>query len=223
MEVWMAESRFFMTRDDSDAFVLFLIERFSAEFVPHRSISPPPFPRYKTLAAVQTRVAEDVHFSRFSVLSRQWEELPLAFDEVHANDGQHFFSVSPQFGGPAFDLILSRTWTAGDCRWIVAGSFADYPYYIVDKAFLADPSLYRTTQRPAVMAMAHKEVRNYLRRNGCRSVCREEGDTGPWILQSALREFGAGLWLRGGDWHYEPRGGKTKTRRTNRCSGRGGP
>jgi hypothetical protein len=166
---------------------------------------------------VQARIDEDAgasRFSRFHVLSPQWEEFPLQFDEVHANDGQHFFSVSPRYGGPAFDLIVSRTWTDGQQRWIVAGSFGDYPYYIVDKAFLADHSLYRTIQRPAAMAAAHKEVQKYLRRNGCRSVCREEGTTGPWILPGALREFEAGIWLRGGDWHYEPKGAKAKSRRT---------
>src|SRR4051794_3745573 len=159
----MAESRFFMTRDDSAAFVAFLIERFAAEFVPERSASPPPFPRYTTLAEVESRIDQDVHYSRFAVLSAQWEQYPLAFDEIHANDGQHFFSASLRIGGPSFDLILARTWTDGERRWIVAGSFGDYPYYIVDKAFLTDRSQYRTIQRPAAMAAAYKEVQNYLR------------------------------------------------------------
>lgn len=170
----MADSRFFMARNDNAAFISFLIERFSAEFVSHRFASPPPFPRYTTLAEVQARIDEDVResrFSRFHVLSPQWEEFPLQFHEVHANDGQHFFSVSLRYGGPAFDLIVSRTWSDGEQRWIVAGSFGDYPCYIVDKAFLTDHSRYRTVQRPATMAAAHKEVQNYLRRNGCRSVC----------------------------------------------------
>src|ERR1700687_4394469 len=115
----MSESRFFMTREESADLVSFLIERVSAEFVPERSTSPPPFPRYTTPEQVLARIDEDVHYSRFAVLSQQWEEFPLAFDEVHANDGQHFLSISQRYGGPAFDLILSRTWTDGDCRWIV--------------------------------------------------------------------------------------------------------
>ncbi len=209
----MAESRFFMSRDDGTDFVSFLIERFSAVLIPHRSVSPPPFPRYTTVTEVQTRIDEDEHrccFSRFHVMSKQWEEFPLVFDEVNANDGQHFFSVSLQYGGPAFDLIVSRLWSDGDNRWIVAGSLSDYAYYVVDKAFLADHSLYRTVQRPATMVAAHKEVQKYLRRNGCRSVCREETHTGPWILKGALHAFEAGIWLRGGDWHYEPKNGKSK-------------
>ena len=142
------------------------------------------------------------------MLSPQWEEFPLAFDEAHANDGQHFFSVSLRYGGPTFDLIVSRMWSDGDRRWIVAGSFGDYSYYIVNKAFLTDHSLNRTIQRPTTMVAARGEVQKYLRRNGCRSVCREEAQTGPWILQGALREFDTGMWLRGGDWHYEPKGGE---------------
>jgi len=212
----MAASWFFMSRDDTADIVSFLIDRFSAEFVPDRSITPPSFPRYTTVAEVQSRIDEDVsasRSSRFHVLSRQWEELPLQFDEVHANDGQHFYSVAMRYGGPAFDLIVSQTWTDGQQHWIVAGQFGDYPYYIVDKAFLADYSLYREIKRPAVMTDAHKEVRKYLRRNGCRSVCREKGHTGPWILRGALREFDAGIWLRGGDWHYEPKQDKAKTKR----------
>lgn len=217
----MADSHFFMAPDDSADFVSFLIERFSAEFVPHRCASSPPFRRYSTVAEVQSRIDEDVcasRFSRFHVLSRQWEEFPLQFDEVHANDGQHFFSVSLRYGGPAFDWIVSRTWADEQRRWIVVGSFGDYPYYIVDKAFLTDHSLYRTIQRPTSMTAAYKEVQKYLRRNGCRSVCREEGHTGPWILRGAVREFESGIWLRGGDWHYQPRGGEAKERRTSRST-----
>ncbi len=217
----MAHSHFFMAPDDSTDFVSFMIERFSAEFVPDRSASPPPFPRYTTVAEVQTRIDDDVRasrYSRFHVLSPRWEEFPLQFDETHANDGQHFFSVSLKYGGPAFDWIVSRTWSDERRRWIVGGSFGDCAYYIVDKAFLTDHSLYRTIQRPAAMVAAHKEVQKYLRRNGCRSVCREEGHTGPWILRGALREFEAGIWLRGGDWHYEPKDDVAKTRRTKRCT-----
>ncbi|WP_425616755.1 hypothetical protein NA78x_000410 [Anatilimnocola sp. NA78] len=206
----MAESHFFMGRDDSADFVSFLIERFSAEFVPERSPDPPPFPRYRALAEVQGRIDEDVRrsrSSRFAVLSPKWERLPLVFNEVHANDGQHFFSLSQRYGGPAFDFILSRSWADADRRWIVAGSFGDYPYYIEDQEFLTDHSLYRTFQRPDTMAEAHKEVRTYLRRNGCRSVCREDGHSGPWIMRAALRDYEAGMWLRGGDWHFDPKGG----------------
>ena len=184
-----------MTREDSAAFLSFLIERFTAEFVPERSSSPPPFPRYSTLHDVQARCDNDVHYSRFAVLSAQWEELPLLFDEVHANDGQHFFTVSMDYGGPAFDLIVSRTRTENDRRWMLHGSLTDRAYYIVDKAFLADRALYRTFERPAAMKAAHTQVKNYLRRNGCRSVHTKFGFSGPWIMPGALGEFQAGTSL----------------------------
>ncbi len=203
----MAESHFFMTQGDSADFLSFLIERFSAEFVPERSDCSPPFPRYRTLTEVRARIDLDVGYSRFAVLSPAWERLPLAFNEIHANDGRHFFSVSSRYGGPAFDLILSRTWTDGR-GWIVPGSFADFPYYIEDKAFLTDRSLYRTFDRPDAMTAAHKELRKYLRRNGCRSASRETGHAGPWIIQGALREYEAGIWLREADWHFQPKGGR---------------
>ncbi len=203
MPVELAESNFFMTRDDSADFLSFLIERFSSQFVPERSSSPPPFPRYSTLADVEARIEMDVHYSRFAVLSPQWEEFPLSFSETHANDGQHFVSVSLQYGGPAFDLSLSQAWTENGRRWILHGSFSDYPYYIVDKAFLTDRSLYRTFDRPAAMTGAHKEVKNYLRRNGCRSVHRKLGYTGPWIMPGALREFQAGTSLGYGEGAFE--------------------
>ena len=48
-EVRMANSRFFMTRDDGADFVSFLIERFSAEFIP-------PFRKPSPLSAVHDAV-----------------------------------------------------------------------------------------------------------------------------------------------------------------------
>jgi len=155
----------------------------------------------------------DIHYSRFFVLSRQWERFPLVMDEIHANDGQHFFSVSQHYGGPAFDFILSRTYTEGDLRWIVSGSLSDYSYYIQDEAFFSDHSLYRTFARPEEMTAAHKEVRKYLRKNGYRSICRETGHTGPWIVSGALQEYESGTWLRGGDWHFEPKDRMSNARR----------
>jgi hypothetical protein len=203
-----------MTRDDSADFVWFLTERLSAEFVPERSADPPPFPRYSTLVDVQAWTDRDVRYHRFAVLSPRWEQLPLSFDEVHANDGQHFFTVSMEYGGPAFDLILSRTWSENGHRWIVQGSFSDRPYDIVDKAFLADRSQYRTFERPVAMKTAHKEVRVSLRRNGCPSVRQKMGHPGPWIMPGALREFQAGTSLGFGGL-FEPKARISKSRRTS--------
>ena len=210
----MATSRFCMTLDDSASFVSFLIERYSSHFVPDRSVSPPPFPRYTSLAEVESQIDTELNVCRFHVLSPQWEQFPLVMQEINANDGQQFFAVSLRCGGPSFDLLLSRAWTDGVQKWIVAGHFVDYSHYIVDHAFLTDPALYRTVQRPASMELAHKDVRNYFRRNGCRSVCREEGHTGPWILSGALKQYESGIWLREGDWHYDPTRNASRTRRS---------
>jgi hypothetical protein len=67
----MAETHFLMTRGDSLAFVSFLIELVSAEFVPEKSLDPPSFPRYTTLEQIQTRMDQDIHCLRFFVLSPQ--------------------------------------------------------------------------------------------------------------------------------------------------------
>jgi hypothetical protein len=199
----MAETRFFMTREDTLEFVVFLIDLVEAEFVPEISVHPPPFPRFTTLA--QTSLALDGHGqdARFFVLSRHWERFPLFFNEVHANDGRHFFAVSPRVGGPAFDFIPARVFIDGDVRCIVPGSFVDYPYYIEDGSFMSDPSTYRTCDRPEAMTKTHKEVHKYLRRKGCRTICRAR--TGPWTLPGALRQYESGTWLRVGDWHFEPK------------------
>ncbi|MHC4201342.1 MAG: hypothetical protein ACYSU0_15235 [Planctomycetota bacterium] len=211
----MAEVDFFMTKKDSLDFVSFLIEAFSAEFVPERNESAPPFPRYSSIADVKRRIDEDEYYSRFSVLSPLWERYPLGISEVHANDGQHFYSVCQRYGGPSFDLILSRIGMDGDARYLIPGSFSDYPYYIRE-FFLTDKSRYETFDRPPEMAKAYRDVQKYLRRTGCRSVCRETGRTGPWIIGDALREFQRGCWLRIGDWHCVPKEKRQKP--TIECS-----
>jgi hypothetical protein len=201
----MAETHFFMTRDDSLGLISFLIDLASAEFVPEWSLDPSPFPRYTTLTEIEAHMNRDSYYSRFFVLSHEWERFPLVINEIHANDGRHFFSVSQRYGGPAFDLIISRTYTKDNMRWMVSGSFSDYAYYIQDAAFLKDHSLYRTFDRPERMTSVHKEVQKYMRRNGCRSICRETGRTGPWIVAGALKEYESGIWLRAGDYHFEPK------------------
>jgi hypothetical protein len=129
----------------------------------------------------------------------------LAFHEIHAHDGQHFFAVMLRYGGPAFDFISARSHSEGEEQWIVSGSFSDYAHSIEDAAFLTDQSLYRTFPRPAAMAAAHREDRKYLRKNGRQSVCRETGQAGPWIGSGALQQHGSGVWLRGGDRHFDPK------------------
>ena len=212
----MAETHFFMTRNDAFRFTSFLIDLADVAFVPERSVDSPPFPRYTTLDQIQSRMECDNFYSRFFVVSRQWEQLPLVINEIHANDGRHFFAVSPRYGGPAFDFILSRTFTEADSQWIVPGSFSDYSYYIQDDSFHKDYSLYRSFDRPEEMTAAHNEVRKYVRKNGCRSICRETGLTGPWILSGAIQEFESGTWLRIGKWHFEPKSKVQEPRRMQR-------
>ena len=206
----MAEIEFFMTKDDSHEFIAFLIHSFSAEFVPEKSESPPPFPRYSTQQEVERKLRQEDHYSRFFVLSPQWERHPLCFSEINANDGSHFFVVSQRHGGPAFDLILARSTSEADSRWILPGSFSDYPYYMRDKSYISDHSRYETFDRPAEMKAAYQEVQKYIRRNGVLSVCEEYGRAGPWILSGALTEFENGTWLRRGDWHFVPKTKKEK-------------
>lgn len=206
----MAEIEFFMNENDSYEFITFLVHSFSCEFIPEKSDSPPPFPRYITFEEVRHRIDEDEHYSRFFVLSNRWEKHPLCFDEINANDGRHLFVVSQKYGGPAFDFILSRSAIEGNLKWMVSGSFSDYSYYIVDKSYLADHSKYATFDRPEEMKTAYKEVQKYIKRNGIRSICEEDGRAGPWILNGALAEFEYGLWLRAGKWHFIPKKKKKK-------------
>jgi hypothetical protein len=204
----VAESDFFMTRDDSLAFVSFLIDLVCAEFVPERSAVPPPLCHLRTLAQVDEQMDRDARenrCSRFFVLSRLWERFPLVADEIHANDGQHFFAVAQRYGGPAFDFVPARTYREGHTRWIVPGSFSDHSHYIKDKAFLADQSLYCAFPRPEEMTSAHQAVRKYLKKGGCRSISLETGRPGPWLRPGAVREFNAGVWLRVGEQHFEPK------------------
>ena len=209
----MAEIEFFMNEDDSHEFIEFLIYSFSAEFIPEKSDSPPPFPRYLQQEEVHQRIKTDEHYSRFFVLSQRWEKHPLCFSEVNAKDGRHFYAVSERYGGPAFDFILSRTRSEGNLKWIISGSFADYPYYIRDKSFISDHSLYETFDRPAEMKTAYQEVQKFIRRNGVRSMCKEDSRAGAWILSGALADFENGTWLRVGDWHFEPKTRKAKPTR----------
>jgi hypothetical protein len=214
----MAETHFFMTRDDSLGLISFLIDVASAEFVPEKSPDPPPFPRYSTVAEIEARMDRDLYDSRFFVVSREWERFPLVINEIQAKDGRNFFSVAQRYGGPAFDLVISRTRSKENVQWMLSGWFSDYAYYIQDAAFHKDHSLYRTFDRPERMTSVHKEVQKYIRRNSSRSVCQENGHIGPWIALGALKEYESGIWLRAGDYHFVPKPKVSKTRRAKRCT-----
>lgn len=199
----MAEVEFFMTRDDTRAFVEFLIHDFDARFALDDCSTPEP-PVYESAEKVMAIVEESEFAPRFFVQSPLWDRCPLITTEIHANDGRHFFSIDQRYGGPAFDYYVSRFHAEGDVRYVMPGWFSDYPWYYVDD----DPSKCRTFDRPEKMAEAYRAVQKYLRRNGKRSRSPENGNVGPWILNDALAQYRRGLWLRRGEIRFEPRSSK---------------
>lgn len=191
----MSEVLFFMDRTDTRSFVAFLIEKFGAEFALDQCPTPQP-PVFRSLDEVDDAVARDAFSPRFFVTSSQWQQFPLSVTEVHTNDGRHFFSIDQRYGGPAFDFHVARC--EGE-RVIVPGWFMDYPYYYCRKGQS------ETFDRPSEFASALQQVRRYLRRLGARSVCRETGTPGPWMLPGAAALHARGAWLRQGDFHYDSR------------------
>ena len=209
----LSEIHFFMADGDTEQFISFLIETFSAEFVPETMKSAPPFPRYGALKQLMRKIINE-NCSRFFVLSPSWERYPLVYSELNTvKDGRHYhyYYISQRYGGPAFDFILARTYSEEGTTWVVPGYFSDYPYYIKDKSFLSDYSKYETFDRPVEMKQAYQDVQKFIRKHACRSVCQETGKPGPWIFPDALKQFKNGVWLRSlGDYHFMP-----KTRRTD--------
>jgi len=195
----VAEVHFFMTHPDTEHFVQFLIENFGARFAfDHNPTSMPIVAT--TTADVLNAVKDDESRGRFFVQSHLWDRFPLRLSEIHAVDGQHFWSVDQRIGGPAFDFCVSAQRSEEGRSWILPGMLSDYPWYIMDKS-----SEYETFDRPAGMATAYRQVQNYLRRNGVRSVCGGTGEAGPFILKGALAAFENGMWLRQGDGHFTPK------------------
>lgn len=148
---------------------------------------------------------ESPYAPRFFVVSELWQRYPLSVSEVNAKDGRHYFAIDQRYGGPAFDFLVSKNTHESGKAYIVPGWFSDYPWYIKDKTYLQDHSKYETFDRPEAMAIAFREVQSYLRKQATRSVCRETGKVGPWVLPGALEAHNDGSWLRQGDFHYEPR------------------
>lgn len=189
----MSQVLFFMDRTDTRCFVAFLIEQFAAEFALDQCPTPQP-PVYRSLEEVDSAVARDPFSPRFFVTSSQWQQFPLSLTETRTNDGRNFFSIDQRYGGPAFDFHVART--DGE-RFIVPGWFMDYPFYYCHKGQSG------TFDRPSEFASAFQKVRRYLRRLGSRSVCRETGAPGPWILPGAVALHAQGAWLRQGDLHFD--------------------
>jgi hypothetical protein len=190
----MSQVLFFMDRNDTRSFVAFLIEQFGAEFALDQCATPQPLV-FRSQHEVDGAVARDTFSPRFFVTSSQWEQFPLSVTEVHTNDGRHFFSIDQRYGGPAFDFHVART--DGE-RFIVPGWFMDYPYY-------CRKGQSETFNRPSEFASAFQQVRRYVRRLGARSVCRETGTPGPWIMPGPAALYARGAWLRQGDFHYDLR------------------
>lgn len=189
----MSEVHFFMDRTDSRSFVAFLIKQFSAEFALDQCPTSQP-PVFRSLDEVNSAITCDPFRPRFFVTSPVWQRFPLSLTETHTNDGRHFFSIDQRYGGPAFDFAVAR---CDHERVIVPGWFMDYPYYYCRKGRS------ETFDRPAAFASAFQAVRRYLRQVGSRSVCRETGKLGPWILPGAAALHARGGWLRRGDWHFD--------------------
>jgi hypothetical protein len=202
----MAELHFFMAPPDTGRFVEFLVGRFGAALFLDGSDSSTP-PAFRDKNGVEKMVKESRHAPRFFVVSDIWQRYPLSVSEVNAKDGRHYFSIDQRYGGPAFDFLVSNNVREDGKEYIVPGWFSDYPWYIKDKSYLKDRSKYETFDRPEAMVEAFRAVQHYLRKNGRRSVCRETGKAGPWILSGALEAYGNGAWLRQGNYRFGPTNG----------------
>lgn len=164
-----------------------------------------PLPELKTAESVDHLLRVSEYSPRFFVMSPIWQEHPLSFTKIKKQDGRTLFYVDQRYGGPAFDFKTCKCFMADQIPFIVSGWFMDYAWYIVDKEHLKDRSKYRTFDRPELMTQAHRDVRKYLRLNGQKSICRETGRNGPLILAGALEAHKQGMWLRQGDYHYDPK------------------
>jgi hypothetical protein len=199
----------FMTNQDTVEFSSFLIEQHNARLILDESpISP--LPEYKTGEAVDHLLRASEYSPRFFILSPIWQKHPLSVTEIKKQDGRVLYYVDQKYGGPAFDFKTCWCSTADNVPFIIVGWFMDYAWYMVDNEHLRDRSKYRTFDRPDSMTHAHKDVRKFLRRNGRKSICRETGSCGPWILAGALEAHAQGTWLRQGDWHFDPRASAVK-------------
>jgi hypothetical protein len=200
----MTDTHMFMTKQDTVEFSSFLMKQYDAWLVLDESPMF-PLPEYKTDESVDHPLGASQYSPRFFVMSPIWQKHPLSVTKIKKQDGRTLYYVDQKYGGPAFDFKTCWDSVTDSEPFIVGGWFMDYAWYIVDKAHLQDQSKYRTFNRPDSMTQAHKDVRKYLRRNGRKSICRETGRGGPWILAGALEAHAQGTWLRQGDWHFDPR------------------
>jgi hypothetical protein len=192
----MSDIHFFMTQDDTEEFIAWLIAQFRPTFIPS-SHPTQEFPRLTTLPEVSNHFTGRQHCPRFSILSDVWHLHPLCFSHIHHNDGTSAFYVDQRYGGPAFDLVFSRPHSE-EPNIIVGGRLGDYASYFIH------PDRPDPFPRPAGMAQAFRSIQNYMRRYGRRTVSAELGHSGGWAMRGALAAHAAGTWLRLGDFHFHP-------------------
>lgn len=200
----MTDTHMFMTNQDTVEFSSFLIAKYNARLILDESPIL-PLPEYKTDDAVDHLLRASEYSPRFFVMSPIWQKHPLSVTRIKKQDGRTLYYVDQKYGGPTFDFKTCWCSVADSVPFIVGGWFMDYAWYIVDKKHLQDKSEYQTFNRPDSMTEAHKDVRKYLRRKGQKSICRETGSNGPWILTGALKAHAQGVWLRQGDYHFDPK------------------
>jgi hypothetical protein len=192
----MSELNYFMTQDDTEEFVDWLITEFRPTFIP-ASHPTQDFPRLTTLPEVTSYFTGRRHCPRFFILSDVWQLYPLSFSHIHHNDGTSAFYVDQRYGGPGFDFVLSRQHSEQP-NIIVGGLIGNYASYYVHRGRA------ESFPRPAGMAQAFRAAQNYMRRSGRRTVSAELGHSGGWALRGALAAHAAGTWLRLGDFHFHP-------------------
>jgi hypothetical protein len=194
----MAEVSFFMMPQDSREFAQVLIDEFDAKFVLDGSDSS-RIVQLDNADDIARSLDPDGYPARFFVVSKYWTAFPLQFIEIHHDDGRHRWYVRQRYGGPAFDFASSKIISMNSQRQLIAGSFADYPWYYLQ---IDSPERHR---RPNSMVDAFKRVRQHLRQNGERTRSVGDRRLGPWAMRHALREIeDTGLTLRIGDDRFAP-------------------
>ncbi len=190
----------FMNQRDTREFVDWLISSFGVTFVEDRSRDL-PLPMHCDLESICSRIFGPSEHRRFALIHPEWSPHPLiASHIVPTNGSAPFHSLCLRYGGPSFDFIAARV-AQTDCgeRFIVPGTFSDYPTYYIEKG------LQGMIRRPTEMMAIWRQVQAYFRRNGQRTICRELQSVGPFVMRHALADYSDGTWLRIGSHRYTPR------------------
>lgn len=196
----LAQISFFATDKDQRELVGFLIARSSAKFSQDETTTP-VVPWLTTVDEVCAAIRSNRFGARFAVVSDSWQKYPIYRTAVTRKDGDRRYFINHRYGGPVFDFIARRERTERSTSFVIPSSFSDYPYYYPND----DSTIYRTFDRPALMASAYADVQKYIRRLGVRTEVKGTSRAGPWALPEALKGYETGLWLRVGDWIHVPR------------------